>query len=629
MKKWPGFVLLVVFAAASAGHGFPGAQELPFKLPGRLPRLDDLVGSKATLTSSLKDAVTEVPFLDGYAPRGFEPLSSQPRGTDGTFRPQYGGDFIIEAESYCLKIGTHGPSRGDGYALVPLKGARAGIIRNILYRAAIHPDISQDDIQTLIWAVLSRTSPADLSAETIRTARALLTPQELLQAGDGALRPLAQDALDEIVSRLPEDAKKIIRAEADMRDALGQAETSYEELQRIAVLAGAAPPQEGGRVIPNARWSFHPKGYFIRTIHKSYELSVVEISLPEALTVERDAAGRILAFGRTRGERIEIEYDDAGGSIEIPGDSAVRAGRIKTVRLAYEYPQKIGRIVEAECPEPGWILAGVPKGKGRPPAGQLSFPGLKERYAAALNHRRELENLFNGLKAYGLKIDAKSLTAGQWRDLTSAHHLVEALKEAAASGKLKAPDWMTDPVELAYRVWQFEVARAAGCRVRPSRPAPETLKAKKEFGFVGQPNEEFLRGPAAPGGPGRSGFPGFDFIRPAGMAMEGQGDEGEFEGIDLSPDGGQPGNPGSQRQGYSNRNTKMDDTCAGTYAGCKLLAWDAYGKSFADCMEMNADVENPSLQQRNRQRECFRESEQAFKNDMRDCATIAQHCLEH
>jgi len=587
-------VMVVVFFAIFWGawnESSLKAQKSPFKVLKKLSEkadIDALFKAKPALTTSLADAATAVPFLDDFQPGGFEPLSLQPRGSGGTFLIKKGGLYVFEAESYCLKAGTRGPGHGEGYLQAPLKGPRAEIIRGILFHAADYPEVSQKDIQVLLWAILAHAKIDHKSGKLLKTAMVLLTPKEILETNGGALGILSDKGLEKVLDKVSPALRNVYKAEAELRNALSHAEASYEELERIAVLSGEAAAGDEGPEVPRGRWSYNPKGYFIRYFPEGYSRTVIEIYQPEVFTVERDPLGRVTTIAHPDGERVEIEYKARGEAPAVPGDTAMSACAVGAIRLAYVYPREIGRIVEAECPDPGWTLSGNSGGKGRPLPEYEGFPALANRYEASLKHKAEIKDLLDGLKKTGRKIHAGDIDEKQWERIMSLYHVVEVLKLAAAEEKLKHPDWMSDPVELAYRAWQAELVKAL--KVPPAGAQNEADAADPG------------RGPSLP-----------VLFTCAG----GEDDDGGFEPIDLSPDGAQPGNPGSQRGGNSNRGTKENEKCDGEYNGCKLVARQDCDFCFADCLMM----EKVSAS-----RLCIVDCQRKYRQDQKDCQTMVRNC---
>lgn len=107
------------------------------------------------VTTSLSDAVTEVPFLDSFYPVAFRSMTQLPRGEKQAFVMSRPGHYAYEALSYCLKAGAHGPGKGSGLLYAPLKGKWAGIIDSILIRAVEHP-VRGEELQAIPMSSPSR-----------------------------------------------------------------------------------------------------------------------------------------------------------------------------------------------------------------------------------------------------------------------------------------------------------------------------------------------------------------------------------------------------------------------------------------------------------------------------------------
>ena len=127
-------------------------------------------GGGEMITTSLDDAVYDMPFLDDYphAPIMddiyFRPIDEIPRGTtSGNFIMP--GRYMYTIQSFCLHAGTHGPGHGDGYLWAPLKGPWADIFIDILRNSEMHPEFTQQEIQSFIWSVQSHTRITDMSPE--------------------------------------------------------------------------------------------------------------------------------------------------------------------------------------------------------------------------------------------------------------------------------------------------------------------------------------------------------------------------------------------------------------------------------------------------------------------------------
>ena len=270
------------------------------KLGAKVP---NVLGGKEPITTSLPDAKWGDSSKDGFTPR--EPqrsLMTLQRTPNGGFVLQP-GYYSFHDQSYCLHAGTHGPGGGDGYLYAPPKGSAEDAVMTILRNSVNHPEIDQHLIQTLLWAIVARAKFEDLSTEHKAVAARLLTPRQLAGLNRSALDVLSGSGLP---IDMPAPLRRIAEAEANLRRALTGG-GSYAELERLAVLSGAAPMGPGSQEIPRGRWSAHPDGYYIRYLPESYTNTVVEIWVPQgspAVGKEYDPATHIAVPGNTARQRL-------------------------------------------------------------------------------------------------------------------------------------------------------------------------------------------------------------------------------------------------------------------------------------------------------------------------------------
>jgi hypothetical protein len=271
---------------------------------GQSAPVPNFLGGKEPITTSLPDAKWGDPTRDGFTPR--EPqrsLMQLQRTPNGGFVLQPGYYALLD-QSYCLHAGTHGPGGGDGYLYAPPKGPAQDAVMTIVRNSVNHPEIDQHLIQTLLWAIIARAKFEDLSSEHKAVAARLLSPRQLASLNRSALDILSGSGLP---FDMPAPLRRIAEAEANLRRMLTTPGASYAELERAAVLAGAAPMGPGSQEIPSGRWSLHPDGYYIRYIPSSYTHTRVEIWVPQgspAVGKEYDPATHIAVPGNTSRQRL-------------------------------------------------------------------------------------------------------------------------------------------------------------------------------------------------------------------------------------------------------------------------------------------------------------------------------------
>ncbi len=273
------FILSAMIIAPRIAFGqLPG-----IKIPGLSDKIAKLIRKAPAITTGIEDAVYEDPSMDNFNPTTFSPLVHMPRTSDGGFLLM-AGTYDIEAQSYCLRAGTHAPrAGGPGYIYAPLRGDRSEIMEHILARSWSHPEIEQEGIQGLIWAIVARTDLKEMSQEHQQIAAALLTKQELKELGRGVIGSISDELFETIVEDLPEPVQQVLEAERNIRKALTSGEdVAYEELEGYAILPGIEPAELLVREIPKGRWSKHPDGYFVRFFPKGYSHTRIEVYVPES-----------------------------------------------------------------------------------------------------------------------------------------------------------------------------------------------------------------------------------------------------------------------------------------------------------------------------------------------------------
>jgi hypothetical protein len=298
--------LLVTTVALAQIGGLP-------KSPGDLLKgaagnsLASMLGPKAPITTSLPDAKWGKEDQDGFTPREAErSLMTLQRTPNGGFVLQP-GYYSLQDQSYCLKAGTHGPGGGDGYLYAPPKGPAEDAVMTIVRNSVNRPEIHQHEIQSLLWAIIARAKFEDLAPNLKSTASKLLTPRQLANLNRSAMDVLTAPEMQKLIDKAPPLLRQIAEAEQQLRQMLTNPNTTFAEMERVAVLAGVAPRGEGSKDVPSGRWSIHPDGYYVRYLPSGYSSTRVEIWVPQgspSVGKEFDPATHIAVPGNTARQRL-------------------------------------------------------------------------------------------------------------------------------------------------------------------------------------------------------------------------------------------------------------------------------------------------------------------------------------
>src|SRR5688500_12355032 len=163
-------------ASAQIGGRLRGAVN---RVTGGRVSIDQLVGGNHPITTSLEHARWAVDSLDNFTPREAKRSMLQLQRTPNGGFVMQPGYWEMHTQSYCLKAGTHGPGGGDGYLYAPTLGPAEDAVMTVLRNSVQHPDLEQQDIQALLWAIIARAKFEDLQPQMKTTAAKLLTPRQL------------------------------------------------------------------------------------------------------------------------------------------------------------------------------------------------------------------------------------------------------------------------------------------------------------------------------------------------------------------------------------------------------------------------------------------------------------------
>lgn len=257
----------------------------------------------------------------------YKQLSSLTKNADGLYELKP-GFYETTNLSYCLKAGTHRPAKGDAYGNAPILGKMDDIVETILLRSQElwrgkgggnssligSTLISQKDVQLLLWAIIAKADFDDMQNKTKAVVVALLSPEQIVKLNGGAVKSVANFASDKGWLEKPAFVRSIEEAEQSLRQLYKSGNSSYEDFERLAVLAGVnseAQPVEYGT------WFKHKDGFYIRYEPHGYQRTHIKLYVPENKTVPLHITGVIATPSDSR-QRLaqtdmsEEEYDRLG-----------------------------------------------------------------------------------------------------------------------------------------------------------------------------------------------------------------------------------------------------------------------------------------------------------------------------
>lgn len=517
MPSSPRLTIAIFVAVACTGAGAAQFHLPHLKLPAVVDDLaaERLLHQDPPITTGLADAVTDVPYLDGYTPHDPIPMESLGADATGVYN-LFGGDFSLVAQSYCLHAGAYAPGSGDGYVTAPLRGPDSDIIRHILQRSVAEPDIPQPTIQVLLWAILARSKPSEMSPELQRAASRLLDGKEISRLDGGALGHIPDSVMARLESRVPAPVQRAFELDQRVRDLVSQGSANFQQLEQIAVPVGVPVPEPGDRPIPSGRWSWDPAGYFVRYNPSSFLETKIDVSVPRPIAIARDARGRISEV-RDRVRRLAITYDD-GTDATVDRNRQVRAVRFASIAFQDAAAAVVKDVPVIRWERTGWTLVGVPA-DGDEAAASDAYDGLAQRYRTASQQAREIRDVLTHVHA----------AAAEARDdLADLTHLRNAIADLSAAAP-KSTIWPTDLDGFLAEAWQTAFAARAGVAAPGADPPFDPSGSAAVPGQAGRQRLAQSGRPAQPHCAGQDTPDGFGSAVSNGMGV-GLGDVSVSEG---------------------------------------------------------------------------------------------------
>lgn len=323
MRPWLGLALLAVCGTAQAQFNIPGGGQNPLEIR-------NLIGSltkQTVLSSSLDDADRGIKAFDGWQWGDFEVRAGLSPSNEGVLTlPR--GRMALQVQSFCLRAGGYGPNLGMGYGHAPYLGPQANIIQNVIRRHS-SSEVPQKSTQQLLWAMISRVKPSDMTGDA-RQALILLQPQEIAVLESNAIKVVEDRLMGPVLRGIDRAMAPIVKAENDLRAGLTRAGTSFEDLERIAV---PEAPADIKSEIDAGRWLADGRGAFFRYKPQGYRNMTVDVVVPRAPELIRDQLNRIVTMNTPGGTSFTVTYADEFQPKAIPGKPWALAYPIKAVKV--------------------------------------------------------------------------------------------------------------------------------------------------------------------------------------------------------------------------------------------------------------------------------------------------------
>lgn len=463
---------------------------LPNDLP--LPGLDRLLHGESPISTTLKDARVEVPFLDRMNVKF---------GSLGTLRNESGsftlkpGHWTADLQTFCFHAGTRGPQRtdGQGYLSGPVTGPDKAVFVDMLSKYGTLRDGDQHDMQLLIWGLLARTKIHNMEPRLQALAARVLTPAQIAAVESGALDVVPPALRDRAFNSLPVEVRRVAEAENRIRELLYRANTTYAELESVAVLQGPEP--RGNREVPRQRWSIHPGGYLVRYHPTHYSRTTVEIAVPPTYVIERDAKGRIHSIQWSDGRRTETEYDDSIPAFDPAPNVRAIAYAFKSVKLSR--PGANGRREETVIASKGWTFV-TKRGALRPPRFGFQAVSFTQNPLERILDWKERYDEFNETYTERLEwyrdryehmTNPPPSVEDTIRDLEDMQHYRDAIEAILTGGEL---GWLVEHQERMNAALERATITIASLPDGSDEPEPRGYRPPMDIAIPAHPSSQRL-----------------------------------------------------------------------------------------------------------------------------------------
>ncbi|WP_299489923.1 hypothetical protein [Acaryochloris sp. IP29b_bin.137] len=441
-----------------------------------IPKAQDLSQASPRVTTDFTKAYPEVALFDDWQPQQIQALADLPQDTNGNYQLKP-GLYEQTFESYSLQVGAYAPGKRNGYHSAPLLEDQQALISSLLQTAAQVKDITQSQIQSLIWAILSRAEFKKLSPELQTAAKQLLQPKVIQQLNQQALGLIPTEKRSEVFASLPQKMHNQLEAEASMRAALSD-QKKYSDLERIAIQSGHPKSSVLKTKTPQGQWSYHPNGFFIRSIPSGYRRTLVQLAVPERYKVKRDPLGRIIEISDPAGNRIETDYDDTTQPLAIPEDPNLVGYAFEEIRFIRS-PAKTTPPETVTLANIGWTLMHNPQASSRSRplnaiptriasrvASQLQlaetiddsspatvFAAWEKRAQQAEDHQQRIDRYIKRWQTTSSKPSRKKI-----QQLADLYHYADAIADATDDKGWASYKWLKGHQAAIFQALQYETA---------------------------------------------------------------------------------------------------------------------------------------------------------------------------
>lgn len=439
MKK---IIILLSFLLLISANSFAQFGDILKKATDKVTKVE--LFEEKNVTTSIEDALPVAFWLKDLSDYD-EP--NEPESYNFSLTPGY---YKFVLQSYCLQAATHGPTKGSGYLLAPLKGKRSDVVYNVVTNSSNHPEIEQHDIQVFLWGIIAGTKFTDYSLEFQNKIRPLLTPAEITD--------MSLDLMNVPLDVMPSEIKDVAKFYQDFRAKLTNPNTTYNELESMAMLNGVLPEEPFSKYVQKGLWAYLGDGFYGRSQPEGYQRTIQEIYRPAKVNSTKDAKGRLTTL-ENDGYKVEIQYDDEAGKdvVSFSGQGDYPVWRFKSIKLSADNGAN-QTIVE----NTGWMVKdkGIVLKKGGSDKYELVMDDpMFSEYSGRVNDGKRTLKDFDEYRKEKKMQPLKDKQDECWADYHTMKGLKAATNPLDKSGQM---NWIQKTLRLVTDWWNNSSSALAG-----------------------------------------------------------------------------------------------------------------------------------------------------------------------
>jgi hypothetical protein len=268
---------------------------------------------KTFLSTSFADTIHGETLPANIDPKAFKPLTELDRTDDGAFilKP---GIYEAYVQSYTLEPGDVNATKAGGYYPAPIKGTKAKIVSSLLKQIELHPDVSQSDVQFLLFAIVQGVDLEKMPPNVQQTAVRVL-PKDIVREMQAATQAKAfQQGLMNILNAHAAKDKNAQANQQKMADFNNQLKQMQQQAEATAAFNGQ--PDAAAPVV-RGTWVQMPGGFYVRYLPDGYVKTRLQLMVPdEAVTQAQtpltfDPTQYLAVLGQAPSERLGISLRPA------------------------------------------------------------------------------------------------------------------------------------------------------------------------------------------------------------------------------------------------------------------------------------------------------------------------------